>query len=209
MDQEAMVAFFRELAQDYKPNMLWVIYSCINSWYLLEKNFDLKHHKALRKFLKAKTKHHISTKAAVFTPKETHKMVMMYGYSKHPKLELMTVTICIVYYGLLYMNDLLEVKKRDVNYDEKEGCWKVQFNYAHKQENEGMTYLIPINYNNIIHKYYMSLTNYDKSKHQDKPYFLCNFNVKAKMQVPNAGHSNLSKFAHMMAKDLSKPHPEH
>ena len=41
--------------------------------------------KALRKLMKSKTAHYVGTKAAVFSPKEIHKMVRYYGNSDLPR----------------------------------------------------------------------------------------------------------------------------
>ena len=41
MDDGALIAFFEEMSNTYKPNTLWVMYSCINRWYILHKKFNL------------------------------------------------------------------------------------------------------------------------------------------------------------------------
>ena len=209
MDQKAMIAFFHELNDQYKPSTLWVIYSCLNSWYLMEYNFDLKDFKSLRKMLKQKTEHHVATKAACFSPEDIHEGVLHFGKSANPRDNLMAIAILLCYYGLLRMNDLLKIEKKDVTYDEKMDCYVVEFNYIRKRQNLGLTYFIPPEYNSVMHRYHQSVADYDPSKHgKVPPRYLCNFNVKAQKRIQNAGHSNISKFATDLATWLKKPHPE-
>ena len=207
MDQDAMVAFFHEMAQEYRPSTLWVIYSCINSWYSIEKNVNLKSMKALRKFLKSKTEHYVGTKAAVFSPEEIHKMVRYYGNSDLPRSQLCAVTILISYYGLLRMNDVLKVKARDVSFNEKENCWEVKFDYQRKRRNEGMTYLIPPCYNKIMSRYIDQLADWDPKSNKPEPRFLRNMHAHSGTRIQNAGPSNLSKFASEMAYEILKEDP--
>ena len=207
-DQTAMMEFFEELNREYKPSTLWVIYSCINSWYNIEHNFDLKEQKGLRKLLKKWTEHHVATKAAVFGPDEVHKIVMNWGASLDPKKELGAVAILLSYYGLLRMADLMKVTKKDVSYDVRERCWRVDFNHDRKRRNNGLTYLIPNDYNYIMQQYYIHLADHDKQKQLHEPRFLRNWNVKAKMRIQNAGHGNISKIARMAAEELKLENPK-
>ena len=51
-DEEALISFFFEMKEKYAVSTLWVIYSCINSWYIEKLGFDLKIYIKLRRTLK-------------------------------------------------------------------------------------------------------------------------------------------------------------
>jgi len=111
---------------------------------------------------------------------------MNWGASLDPKKELGAVAILLSYYGLLRMADLMKVTKKDVSYDVRERCWRVDFNHDRKRRNNGLTYLIPNDYNHIMQQYYIHLSDHDKKKQLHEPRFLRNWNVKAKMRIQNA-----------------------
>ena len=130
---------------------------------------------------------------------------MNWEASQHQKKEMGAVAILIVYFGLLRMADLMKVKKKDVSYDVRERCWRVDFNHDRKRRNNGLIFFIPPDYNYLIQHYYISLSDHDPKKQLNEPRFLCNWNVKAKMRIQNVGHGNVGKFARLAAEELKLP----
>ena len=122
-------------------------------------------------------------------------------YEKRHCLVGFKVALLVGYYGLLRMADMLKIKKKDVEFNKKEGCYQVVFNYKRKRKNAGLTYLIPACYN-VIMKSYISQLKDMTSEKKNKVRFLRNYNVKAKGRLQNAGKTNLGKFAKETARDL-------
>ena len=175
LDETAMIAFFQELQRDYKPGTLWVIYSCINSWYVMNKKVNLNSWPRLRLVLKNFSEMYVAKKASTFTAKQVEKAIRTYEQAKDPRDYLKGVVIMLSYFGLLRMSDLLKVQKRDVSYDNNEKCWKVVFNYPRKRKNPGFTYLIPKQYNDYMKNYYLQCHDIPKCKTRNPqlPFPLC------------------------------------
>ena len=54
-DDLAMIVFFNKLI-NYQPSTLWVVYSCINSYYKMHHKLNLNTWGRLREYLKNRTK---------------------------------------------------------------------------------------------------------------------------------------------------------
>ena len=211
LDETAMIAFFQELQRDYKPGTLWVIYSCINSWYVMNKKVNLNSWPRLRLVLKNFSEMYVAKKASTFTAKQVEKAIRTYEKAKDPRDYLKGVVIMLSYFGLLRMSDLLKVQKRDVSYDNVEKCWKVVFNYPRKRKNPGFTYLIPKQYNDYMKNYYLQCHDIPKCKTRNPNYpsrFVRNWNVKSKKRLQNCGESNIAKMAGETAVMLGLPNPD-
>lgn len=198
MDDGAMIAFFEEKSNEYRPNTLWVMYSCINRWYILHKKFNLNGWPRLRLVLKNLTERYVATKAATFSASQIHKAIRIYEDSEDHRDFLKGIVIMLSYYGLMRGADVMKIQKKDVNFNKRENCWEVTFNYVRKRVNPGFSYLIPMMYNDYMDKYYSQVIDIPEDKWKNPlnpPRFVRNWNVKGKKRIQNAGIGNISKFA--------------
>ena len=141
----------------HTPSTLWVIYSCINSWMIENKMPDLKYKPLLRKALKFKTDRWVAKKAEVFSPEDVHKAITHFGASKDPKDRLRAVTILLLYYGLLRVDDVLKIELEDIKMN-KDGKYEVNFIYQRKRFNIEFIYNIPKIYTHHITNYIKELS---------------------------------------------------
>lgn len=200
--EDGLVTFFHELENEkkYKASTLWVVYSCINSWFQEKYRKNLNEFVALRKYLKQKTGHYVANKAAVFTPEQIHELVVRYSESADPQQEVKAMTILVAYYGLLRKCDILKIMKKDVTFNERENCYEVNFPYERKRKNSGLTYLIPAEYNDYMSSYIETLVEAKPGAVEAR--FLRNWNKRGCKRFQNLGHSMIGKFPKEMAVDL-------
>ena len=137
------------MSTTYAPSTLWVIYSCVNSL-MIENNMpDLKHKPLIRKALKFKTDRWVAKMAEVFSPGDVHNVIVHFGELEDHKDRLHAVTILLLYYGLLRVDNSLKIKRKDLKLN-KEGKFEVNFIYERKRFNSGFTYTIPKIYTHLI-----------------------------------------------------------
>ena len=87
------------------------------------------------------------------------------------------------YYGLMRGADVMKIQKKDVNFNKRENCWEVTFNYVRKRVNPGFSYLIPMMYNDYMDKYYSQVIDIPEDKWKNPlnpPRFIRNWNMKGK-----------------------------
>ena len=96
-DDVGLITFFKLIEPTYKPNILWVIYSCINGRFINEYGKNLKHLPRLHKHLKQVTQLYVATKSATFTPKEIHNVLYTMQDSSDKKMTLCGVAIAILF----------------------------------------------------------------------------------------------------------------
>lgn len=73
--ERVLMARFNQLSEKYAPSTLWSRYSMLKTTLKLYDNVDIGHYAALIAFLKKKSQHYVSTKAAVFEPEEIQKFL--------------------------------------------------------------------------------------------------------------------------------------
>ena len=106
-----LIEFSNPMSSAYTPSTLWVIYSCVNSW-MIEKKCLISNTSLSSERLEFKTDRWMAKKAEVFSPEDVHKVIMHFGVSKDPKNCLRTVTILLICYGLLRVDDSLKIEKK-------------------------------------------------------------------------------------------------
>ena len=201
MSDDAMIAFMSENAQKYKAGTLWVIYSCINKMYIMDKGVNLNTWPRLRALMKTMTEKYVAKKANTFSPEQVDEIICNWSESFDPRLRMGAVHIMLSYYGLLRMGDAMKIRKEDVSFDTSQKCWKVTFNYERKRKNVGFSYLIPSQYNKYVEAYHNEVHDWtqkelsDRKKETEDFRFLRNFHTKGRTRLQNAGEHNLSKFA--------------
>jgi len=134
--------FFKGLEEKYAPSTLWVVYSCVNSYFVKKFGTNLKEFPRLTKFLKNKTHRYVSTKSKVLTPEEVQEGLMVCMQSKDKSKTHLCVTVAFLYFGLLRSCDLLKVQMNDVSLD-KNGRTIISFLHARKRSNHGFDFYIP------------------------------------------------------------------
>ena len=95
-DNASLVKFFEQIEPVYKPNTLWVIYSCINARFIDEFGKNLKHLPRFHKHLKQVTMLYVATKSVTFTPEEIHKVLSTIQDSSDDNFTLYGVAIALL-----------------------------------------------------------------------------------------------------------------
>ena len=189
-----LVGFFQQISKKYAPSTLWVIYSCLNSYFINMKGVNLKALPRLTKFLKNVTHTYVSKKSKVFSPKQIHQVLSYCQDSLDPKDTLMGVTVSLMYYGLLRCVDVLNLKCSDVEMTVSDRV-EVSFNHARKRKNDGFTFYIPKIYSKLYIRYFKELR---QSGTKRDTRFLKNYNTKAKTRTINTGKTMVSGFIQNM-----------
>ena len=156
-DDLLMKSFFEEKRQQYAPSTLWVIYSCINSYYIDAYNYNLKQFPRLTKYLKNLTARYVKTKSRILGPEEIHTVLEYCMRSSEPLYVNCGVGIALLYYGLLRTDDVQKINEEDVSFNQKENKYEVSFTHMRKRKNDGFTYTIPSSYNDLFKRYIDSL----------------------------------------------------
>ena len=201
-DEKMLIEFFEVMGDKYSPSTLWVIYSCVNSWMIENGHPDLKYKPLLRKVLKFKTDRWVAKKANVFSPEDVHNCVMHFSKDTNPKTGpknfQRAITILLLYYGLLRVDDVLKIQVKDVKLN-KEGKFEISFFYQRKRFNNGFTYTIPAIYTHLITRYIKELKPQVPNQKKNLR-FLKNWNVRGKTRIQNAGRN----FVDRVAKDAAE-----
>ena len=114
-----LLDFFKSIRKKYAPSTLWVIYSCLNSYFIDKYGKNLREMPRLTKYLKKETHLYVAKQSLVFKPDEIHSVLIHCVNSKDPHYTHMGVTIALMYYGLLRSTDVLQVKCNDVSIEKK------------------------------------------------------------------------------------------
>ena len=151
--------FFVGFGKEYAPSTLYVMYSCINHYFI--SNFGYKLNKMLRlqRYLKHNTSTYVCKKSKVFTSEQIDQILKHSSESHDPKEILTGVGISLMYYGLLRVCDSLKIQKKDVSH-QSNGRVVIKFEHARKRRNAGFTYHVPSLYSDLFKKYENQLPKY-------------------------------------------------
>jgi len=185
-DDKNLKNFFQGLDEKYAPSTLWVVYSCVNSYFIEKFGRNLKEFPRLTKFLKNKTHRYVTTKSKVLTPEEVQEGLMTCMNSKDEMKTHLGVSVAFLYFGLLRSCDLLKVQMNDVSVD-KNGRTTVSFMHQRKRINHGFEFYIPAIYRPLMDTYLAQL----KPETKGKSRFLKNWNSKAGYRVQNTGRDKV------------------
>ena len=154
--------FFVVQGMVYCPSSLYVIYSCINHWFISTYGFKLNGLLKVNRYLKAVTSSYVCKKSKVFSPEEIDSLLMFCQESTDPEYTFLGVGVALMYYGLLRKADVNKIQIQDVSQDEK-GRVKIEFAHSRKRKNPGFSYLIPSLYQKLFLKYESELSTELKS----------------------------------------------
>ena len=197
-DDILMKAFFEEKRKQYAPSTLWVIYSCVNSYYIDAYNYKLKLFPRLTKYLKNLTARYVKTKSRILGPEEIHTVLEYCMRSSEPLYVNCGVGIALLYYGLLRTDDVQKINEEDVSFNQKENKYEVSFTHMRKRKNEGFTYTIPSSYNDLFKRYIDSLSP-DNPKDSR---FLKNYNTRSKARHQPTGINKMRCYIRMACEIL-------
>ena len=199
-----LVGFFQKISRKYAPSTLWVIYSCLNSYFINMKGENLKNLPRLTKYLKNVTHTYVSKKSKVFSPKQIHRVLIHCQDSQDPKETLMGVTVSLMYYGLLRCVDVLNVRMCDVEMTVSDSV-EVSFKHARKRRNEGFTFYVPKIYSKLFIRYFKELRRSGAPKNDR---FLKNYNTKAQTRTVYTGRNMVGSFVKAMCVICGIPNSE-
>ena len=192
-DDQMLKGFFMELSKKYAASTLWVIYSCVNAYFIEKYGTKLNTMPRLSKFLKQVTQHHVCRKSKVFTKDQVHRVLMYAQESGNPEDTLMGVGVALMYYGLLRSVDVLNVEVSDVEVVKGKTVY-ISFEHKRKRRNPGFAFHIPLIYSPVFHRYTSELNPYAKKDSR----YLKNFNDKTRIRTQNAGRGAVSRWISRM-----------
>ncbi len=190
---KALLFFFLEINANYAPSTLYVIYSCINSWFIMNHGYKLNNCLRINRFLKLTTSTYVANKSKVLSADEIDILLKFCMKSTFHEDTLLGVCLALQYYGLLRVADVLKVQVKDVTC-EKNGTIKVTYNHMRKRINPGFVFYIPAMYQQLFHTYMNQL---DPNFKPDSN-FLKNYTEFEYKRINNMGYkkaSNLIKKA--------------
>lgn len=189
LDDKHLLEFFQKQKYNFAPSTIWVIYSCINTYYVDTHNINLKTFPRLTKYLKNITSKHVSKKSMTLDSKQVDMVISTCMDSDDPYMHLMGVCIVLLYFGLLRCSDALKVNLEDVRKNE-DLQYEINFFHTRKRKNEGFTFLVPLPYTLLFEKYTASISPKSPSKSR----FLKNLSKNAQYRESNMGKNSICKF---------------
>jgi len=196
-----LVDFFHLMAMMYAPSTLYVIYSCVNSWFIDKHGYKLDVCLRVNKYLKQTTSTYVTKKSKVLTATQVDYLLKYSTQSSNHEDTLMGVCTALQYYGLLRISDTLKVTVGDVEVCEETGNVKVLFEHARKRKNAGFTFYIPKDYKLLFKKYMGELQPFASPDGQ----FLKNFSVTEYVRLRGTGYKKISKMINRACKVLDIP----
>ena len=144
-DDVVLVRFFQSIQGRYSPNILWVIYSCLNSMFIENYVMNLKSLPRLHKYLKQQTQLHVATKSKTFSAKEINTIPMSLQEQNEPKETLQGVAISLLYFELFRATEVQMIQMDDVKVENigSQNVIELTFKHKHTQRNKGFQYYIP------------------------------------------------------------------
>ena len=109
-----LLKFFNEIKARYSPCTLWVIYSCINVWFIDHYDKNQKGLVRLRKFLTLETNKYVAKKLKTLMIDEAHQALKTLNGMNTPNATLQIVSIALLCYGLLCANNVKNFKVGDM-----------------------------------------------------------------------------------------------
>jgi len=143
-----LVDFFHLTAMMYSPSILYVIYSCVNSWFIDKYGYKLDACLRVNEYLKQTTSTYVCIKSKVLTAMQVNYLLKYSTQSSNHEGTLMGMCTVLQYYSMLRISDTLKVKVC-----EETGNVKVLFEHARKRKNAGFTFYIPKDYKLLFKKY--------------------------------------------------------
>ena len=185
----ALLGFFIEVSTTYAPSTLYVIYSCINSWFIMNHGWRINNCLRVNRYLKMTTSTYVSQKSKVLTADEIDILLKFCTKSSYHEDTLLGVTLCLQYYGLLRNADVMKIEVKDVRLLE-DGKTEIRFEHARKRRNPGFTFYVPSDYKQLFLKYIGEIDMTLDSNTR----FLKNFTMLESKRTQNTGYKKISNF---------------
>ena len=96
LDDKYLLDFFQKQKYNFAPSTIWVIYSCINSYFIETHNINLKTFPRLTKYLKNITSKHVCKKSMTLDSKQVDSVISTCMDSDEPYMHLMGVCIVLL-----------------------------------------------------------------------------------------------------------------
>jgi len=151
LDQH-LTEFFVAQGRSYSPSTLYVMFSCVNHYFITNFGFKLNSMLRLQRFLKVNTSTYVCKKSKVFTSEQIDTVLKVCAESTDKKHQLAGVGIALMYYGLLRVCDSTKIQKKDVSH-QYNGRVVIKFEHARKRRNPGFTYHVPSLYAKLFQRY--------------------------------------------------------
>ena len=137
--------------EKYAPSTLWVICSYVNTSFINKLGVSLKGLPHIHRYLKMETLHYVYKKVTTFNTD----LMMTMEERNTPNATLYTVSIALLYFGLLCAGEvrIIEVKDVIVIDNEKLKRIHVNFVYPQKRHNIGMDYYVPDDFLPVFKKH--------------------------------------------------------
>jgi len=147
-----LTEFFVAQGRSYSPSTLYVMFSCINHYFITNFGFKLNSTLRLQRFLKVNTSTYVCKKSKVFTSEQIDTILKVCAESTDKREQLAGVGIALMYYGLLRVCDSTKIQKADVSHQDN-GRIVITFEHARKPKNPGFTYHVPSLYDKLFKSY--------------------------------------------------------
>ena len=187
-----LVKFFYTLKGRYAPSTLWVVFSCVNAYFVDKYGITINGLPRLKKYLKNETSGYVCKKADTFDADQMYSIMTKLQQINTPKSILQAVAITLLYYGLLRSCEVRKIRVKDVKLSERNGKKEILINfpYARKRMNAGMEYNIPSIYFDLYKRYIGELC--PKTIAQGKEQFLKNWSTNGKRRIQNTGKGQIN-----------------
>ena len=191
--------FFKSLRGQYAPSTLWVIYSCVNTYFQETHGTNLKNYSRLQRYMKAQSSKYVCAKSKTFSAEELDAVLTFCQDSEDPKHHLLGVGVALMYYGLLRVSDVLKVQVQNVSVNNQKKI-VVKFEHARKRVNPGFTYHIPSRYYSLFSKYFGTFAPFPKPEDR----YLKNWNKHGKNRYQPTGKHTVEQFVKGACNILNK-----
>jgi len=150
LDQK-LYQFFVGFGKQYAPSTLYVMYSCINHYFISNFGYKLNTMLRLQRYLKHNPSTYVCKKSKVFTSEQIDQILKHCAESNDHKEILTGVGVSLMYYGLLRVCDSRKIQKKDASHQDN-GRIVIKFEHARKRRNAGLTYHVPSLYSKLFKK---------------------------------------------------------
>ena len=138
--EETMVNYFTNTYKEmtYSPGSFWQMFSCIRSYVLVKTKIDIKSFTLLKKLIKSLVVKHLVKKASIFTSEEIVKALKEFYDDSNPKDLANKISVSLAYYGLLRLEEVITLKKKDIVLDLTDDI-EVNYPYSTKRSAKGFS----------------------------------------------------------------------
>ena len=118
------------------------MFLCIRAYILLKAKIDIKIFDLLKTLIKRLTVRHLKQKADIFTSDEFNMALQNFYDEANNKDVVNKIAILLAYYGLLRLEEVIGIQKKDVRLDITTDV-EVDYPYGTKRSAEGFSFKVP------------------------------------------------------------------